>query len=373
MKLGALLALLLLPTCLISAEYSRHDFYSNLKKKGSSLIPLCDTISSNSQTFGATLDYDAFVGTNGTNLSAHAMNVGSGWTIANGAFTIQSNSAATSAALSSIAVTDCGQSGCISTQITWTPTAAETNAGFNATAYTRFSNGTNYVAVELDGSGTFLIGTFIAGTWTSRASTALGALSAGTRYTIMGVWSGNNLVATVNGGNAISYTTTFNSTATKQGIGGFSDGTNLISLSSFYVNNSSVLENPAGVKVRMPCNFNLVVKVATAPADFPNATLPYLTIWFQSSSDDGQTWNDCACLTTAGYANWYIPISTVAAGGTSISPISDGAIVSTVFQGATVVQGCIGDRMRIRYAISPGSSGIFSFQTFVQPSYCGHR
>lgn len=43
--------------------------------------------------YAATLLQDTFTGTNGTNLTAHSMNVGSGWTAQDGTCTIQSNAA----------------------------------------------------------------------------------------------------------------------------------------------------------------------------------------------------------------------------------------------------------------------------------------
>src|SRR6516164_1940041 len=91
MKLSSLAILLAMP-CIVFAG-GRQDLYKGLHKKGSSLIPVSDTILCGAQTYGALLDYDTYVDTNGTNLSAHTMNVGPGWTVSNGAYTIQSNAA----------------------------------------------------------------------------------------------------------------------------------------------------------------------------------------------------------------------------------------------------------------------------------------
>ena len=65
---------------------------------------------------------------------------------------------------------------------------------------------------------------------------------------------------------------------------------------------------PTGTQIRLPCNLEAVLKVTSAPS----GGSPKLNVWFQSSADNGLTWQDFACVTTSTTGTYYFPLSTVA-------------------------------------------------------------
>jgi hypothetical protein len=104
-----------------------------------------------------------------------------------------------------------------------------------------------------------------------------------------------------------------------------------------------------------------VLKVLSSPTGGANATLD---VWFQYSADDGQTWQDYANVHVAQTTGTYlIPVSAITAGPTSVPNISDGALAAN-----TIVQGPLGDKLRIKYSTAMGTStGNWTFQAFVCP------
>ena len=104
-----------------------------------------------------------------------------------------------------------------------------------------------------------------------------------------------------------------------------------------------------------------LLKVLANPTGGSGATLD---VWFQFSADDGMTWQDYANVHVAQTTGSYlIPVSVVTAGPTSVPGISDGALAAN-----TIVQGPLGDKLRIKYSTAMGTStGNWTFQAFVTP------
>jgi hypothetical protein len=157
---------------------------------------------------------DHFTGVNGTNLSAHAMDLGPGWTIGSGSFTIQSNivSSPTQAA-EAHAWADAGQSDVtVTATVKWTGT--ETGCGF----FVRVTDNLNGYLALLDATGVYIFSD-VAGTLTQRAFTSApgGTFIANTPYTLTCVMSGQSITVS-SGAYSASYTSSFNQTATKHGL-----------------------------------------------------------------------------------------------------------------------------------------------------------
>jgi hypothetical protein len=103
--------------------------------------------------------------------------------------------------------------------------------------------------------------------------------------------------------------------------------------------------------------FDAVLKVTSAPS----GGSPNLTVYFQHSADDGQTWQDFACISTSSVGTTYLPVSTVASGPTgSLAAVQDGTLTAN-----TAVQGPLGDRIRVKFSSTAGTSGFFMFQPFI--------
>src|SRR6266446_9917275 len=166
-------------------------------------------------TPATTLIFDTFTDTNGTNLTAHTAdtNQGTGWLADTGTITVQSNQANCGSGFPYYAI-DAGQANVtITALVTPTGTAAAGVSG-------RVSNATNSWDIDIDAvsGGHLFIYEQVSGTFTVRASTTA-AISSGTQYTVQAVFSGNNVTATVNGGNQIAYgAANSNQTVTKHGI-----------------------------------------------------------------------------------------------------------------------------------------------------------
>jgi hypothetical protein len=123
-------------------------------------------------------------------------------------------------------------------------------------------------------------------------------------------------------------------------------------------NVTGVAPVPLGTQLRVGARLVGVLKVTSASSSGT------LDVYFQHSADDGQTWCDFAHVQqTAGSATtYYVPVSTIAAGSTTVSAINDGALGANV-----AVQGPIGDRLRIKYSVGSIGTGPWNFQAFVLP------
>ena len=84
----------------------------------------------------------------------------------------------------------------------------------------------------------------------------------------------------------------------------------------------------------------------------PSGGSPTLSVYLQTSPDGGTTWQDVASFQfTTSAVKKLFSIQTETAGSTSIIAASDGALTSN-----TVVQGPLGDRLRVKYVFAAGGS-----------------
>jgi hypothetical protein len=143
-------------------------------------------------------------------------------------------------------------------------------------------------------------------------------------------------------------------------------GSSLVELSPPVVIPSSPLfpasPNPLGTQVRLGARSVLILKVTSAPSGGSGGQT--LDVYFQNSSDDGQTWNDFAEVRAPGTGTFYIPISAIAPGPTSVSSISDGSMGTN-----TAVQGAVGNKLRTKVYcyMGSGTTGVWAYQAFVLP------
>jgi hypothetical protein len=168
---------------------------------------------------------DIFTDTNGTNLPAHTMDVGAGWTVTTvftgGTFAIQANAAQyTSSGGDAIATADAGKSDS-TLQGDVTPGAAAGNCG----AVVRAQDGNNFWLARWRQSGTNQVQLYerSSGSWTLRGSASLTAGSPPQAYTISVICSGTSIQATVSGTTA-SCTNSDLQTQTRCGVYGASTG-----------------------------------------------------------------------------------------------------------------------------------------------------
>lgn len=163
---------------------------------------------------------DTFTDANGTLLTAHAMDVGPGWTLHEGTCpTIQSNRASLAGDVGCV----CSDAGRADVVARSTASVGTADANHVIAVVVRCMDGNNFWQAALFGNGFFAIYDRTGGTFTMHASTSLGALTVGVGYTIEVTASGASITATVNGGNQISYgSATFNQTVTHHGIRIFS-------------------------------------------------------------------------------------------------------------------------------------------------------
>jgi hypothetical protein len=119
-------------------------------------------------------------------------------------------------------------------------------------------------------------------------------------------------------------------------------------------NVTGVAPVPLGTQIRVGARLIGVLKIAGMSGTFD--------CYFQHSCDDGQTWSDFAHVNTTTANTYYIPVSTIAAGSTTVSPISDGTLGNGV-----VTQGPVGDRLRIKYSVTGIGATPVNFQAFVLP------
>ena len=165
-----------------------------------------------------TLLKDNFTDTNGVNLTAHTMDVGPGWTVDTGTWTIQTNRAQMPASTISYATSDSKQSDVTVTSIV--NIATGTANGKIVGIVARFTAASDYwrITITLGSGTTFKISEITTGVTTDRAGSAL-TFSAATEYTLKAIFEKDNVKATVDGANPIEYSpATSNITATKCGM-----------------------------------------------------------------------------------------------------------------------------------------------------------
>jgi hypothetical protein len=159
---------------------------------------------------------DLFSGTNGTHLSAHTMNIGPGWTAGTHELSLLNGAATnTDAGSASEDISDSGQS-----TVTANGTVQLTDLAVNGGCglIIRGSDTSNYYLAywQKGASAQFALYTKVAGAYTQRASTNVTNDTNPHSMQVSG--SGNTVTAYLDGGNSISYTSSFNNTATKCGV-----------------------------------------------------------------------------------------------------------------------------------------------------------
>ncbi len=128
-------------------------------KKFLTIILFC-LISVPSLVSAATLLSDTFTGTDGTNLTAHTMNVGPGWTVSTGTIQIYSNQANGkngTTAVSSIYVSDAGNANVVISMDCIIPAAF--NQDYSVGIIFRWQDSSNYweAVSEQDGDGIYYL------------------------------------------------------------------------------------------------------------------------------------------------------------------------------------------------------------------------
>ena len=159
--------------------------------------------------------FDSFTDVNGTGLAAHAMNVGGGWTVLSGSYTIQGNKArGGTAATQNFAVANAGQKDVAVSAVGNTPTNAQ-RMGLLA----RVTDVNNFWWFYFDtNANSIYVYERVAGVDTARASAAQ-AYASNTDFALQVNVSGTRITATVNGGNVISFASMSTGlSATKHGI-----------------------------------------------------------------------------------------------------------------------------------------------------------
>lgn len=178
---------------------------------------------------------DAFTGTNDTPLASHAPDVdyvGGGWSVPAGTIQINTNAAkgiADPAFPGNIGIIETGAADVV----------VQGNVKIGATLsglFVRYVDASNYILVYIQNAtpDKFVIRKVEAGVSTDLV-TANPTISIGTFYTIRVVLSGSNITATLDGGNQIVASTSFNQTATKHGLElrGSTDFIDTFSVTSF--------------------------------------------------------------------------------------------------------------------------------------------
>jgi hypothetical protein len=160
--------------------------------------------------------YDTFTDTNGTSLASHTMDVGAGWTIHSGTWTVQSNHAE-SAKTDGILCTAAGgaSNGTLTCDVM--PTDNASNA-FLAGLVFRYTDTSNFWLVHLD-SRLDVVTVFrnLAGSFTSQG-TSTPTMTSGVAYAVSVVLNGTSIGVTINGGNAINVTSSSHQSATRYGM-----------------------------------------------------------------------------------------------------------------------------------------------------------
>ncbi len=159
---------------------------------------------------------DTFTDADGTNLTAHTMDVGPGWTVYAGSWDIRGDKTEiTSSTGGNAAAADAGHSDAT--------VQADVTPGNNSCGILfRLTDANNYWWAESDNNAqAFRLVEWNAGSVINRGQVAV-TLNGGTTYTVQAVLSGSTITVTLDGGNMITYSSaTFNQTATKHGLWSF--------------------------------------------------------------------------------------------------------------------------------------------------------
>jgi hypothetical protein len=126
-----------------------------------------------------------------------------------------------------------------------------------------------------------------------------------------------------------------------------------------------LVDDTVGTQIHIGGRAVFVLKATNAPT---GGVAQSLLVDVQHSVDDGQTWTDFAALSLTSAGTVYYPISSVCSPSTIGNPsggIIDGGSSLPAPNG---YQGPIGNRFRIRYNATLGTStGPWAFQVYVLP------
>lgn len=183
----------------------------------------------------AIIAYDTFTDTNGTNLTAHTMNTGTGWVAGRGTWNIQSNRANNSGGggdSQCVAYTECSNA-----DVTITADVRTGGVG-DLRLVCNYVDADNYFLGYAAGTSV-IIYEKTAGAFASRASGSISALAGNTVYSVTLQCVGDDVWWTCNG-TTIHYNTSSRpkKTATKHGIGNFFG--NGVTTDTFQVNSQFV-------------------------------------------------------------------------------------------------------------------------------------
>jgi hypothetical protein len=174
-----------------------------------------------------TVGFDSFTGANGTALTAHTLNTGQSWThlLGTGLGQLEGNQAQLTSVASSGNVwsADFKQAaGQVSAQVNWGGTC-DGGLAF------RFSDANNGWYFDLSPPNTVQIIQHQAGSDVARASATV-AVSTGANHQVKVTANGPVLTGWLDGAAVVSYSSTFNATATQAGllVGGGANGVNLL-------------------------------------------------------------------------------------------------------------------------------------------------
>lgn len=157
---------------------------------------------------------DAFGGVDGTDLTVHTMDLGPGW-LSDGSFDIQSNrahsvsSGSTKVAYANASISDARISAIVN--------RGGTNFGVGVVL--RFLDSSNYWLLDL-GSSEFALYEVNAGVFTKRASRSVSNNSSAD-HTIIATCSASLIIATMDGGNQVVFSSVFLQTETRFGLKSF--------------------------------------------------------------------------------------------------------------------------------------------------------
>ncbi len=168
----------------------------------------------------ATLLQDTFTDTDATNLTAHTMDVGGGWTEHNGAFTIQSNKAAPPANTEN--AVDSAEASDASVTITLVVDVPNAN-NYALGIALRITDQNNHwqLIVQRDSAGTAYLNIQErnTGTSTPRSTQNFSVAPTNTTITLTATCTGDTITLAASTGESCQYTSaSFNNTATKHGI-----------------------------------------------------------------------------------------------------------------------------------------------------------
>lgn len=168
---------------------------------------------------GSSIVSDTFSSADGTNINGKLPNIGVGsdaWSVLIGTMETMSGRLLCTGSIGAFAEWTCviesGQG-----DVTVSAKLQINTSGTDSCLVLRATDVNNYWLIQIIDTGAVNIYKKVAGTFSSLLATASLTITDGVDYTVSAQFSGNVLTATVNGSHLITYTDSFNNTATKHG------------------------------------------------------------------------------------------------------------------------------------------------------------